>query len=120
MNSTLGQYSHSLLSPGTYSVGPDNRGCATIVTTSGVTFHTRFELGVISSGVATQGQIMEFDPATFNAFIASGRIFQQTATPPLVSGVYLANGGYVDLRTGWDSSTHGRMVCGSVHTNMSG
>jgi hypothetical protein len=121
MNSTLGPYSHSLLSAaGTYSVGPDNRGCATIVTASEVTFHTRFELGVISSGVATQGQIMEFDPATFSAFIASGRIFQQTATLPLVSGTFLANGGFVDLRTGWDAATHGRLVCGSVHTNTSG
>jgi len=120
MNSTLGPYSISPLAAGTYSVGPDNRGCATIKTASGVTFNTRFELGVISSGVATQGQIMEFDSANFNAFIASGRIFQQTATPPLVSGVFLATGGYVDLRTGWDAATHGRMVCGSVHTNTGG
>jgi hypothetical protein len=120
MNSTLGPYSNSPLAASTYSMGPDNRGCATIVTRSGVTFNTRFDLGGISSGAATQGQIMEFDPATPGAFIATGRIFQQTATPPLVRGAFPPNGGYVDLRTGWDSSTHGRMVCGSVHTNTSG
>ncbi len=120
MNSTLGPYSDSPLSASTYSVGSDNRGCATIVTASGVTFHTRFDLGVFSSGAATQGQIMEFDPANLNAFIATGRIFQQTPSPPLASGAFLPNGGYVDLLTGWDSSTHGRMVCGGVHTNLGG
>jgi len=120
MNSTLGLYSNSMLSAGTYSVGSDNRGCATIVTASGITFNTRFDLGVISSGVATQGQIMEFDPATPSAFIATGRIFQQTTSPPLVGGACLANGGYVHLLTGWDSSTPGRMVCGGVRTNSGG
>jgi hypothetical protein len=120
MNSTLGPYSNSPLSPSTYSVGSDNRGCATIVTKSGVTFNARFDLGVISSGVATRGQIMEFDPASPSAFIATGQIFRQTTSPPLAIGAFLPDGGYVHLLTGWDSSTHGRVVCGGVHTNTGG
>jgi hypothetical protein len=99
-----------------YSVGLDNRGCATIVTASGTTFKTRFDLGVISLNTATQGQIMEFDPANSSAFIATGQIFQQTPADFIV----LQGGAYVHLLTGWDSTTHGRIVCGGVHTNSGG
>jgi hypothetical protein len=76
-NGGLGLHNASAISAGTYSVGADNRGCATIVTGFG-TLNTRFDLGAISSGKTTQGQIMEFDPATSSAFIATGQILRQT------------------------------------------
>ena len=44
-------------------MGASNRGCATFVTASGTTSTTRFTVGALSSGVATQGRIIEFDPA---------------------------------------------------------
>jgi hypothetical protein len=62
----------------TYTVGSDNRGCATIVTASGSTFTTRIVVGSISSGTATQGRIIEFDPANSSAFVGTGQILQQT------------------------------------------
>lgn len=43
-----------------YSVGPDNRGCLMMATSSGMSTY-RFSLGSISSGVATKGRMIEFD-----------------------------------------------------------
>jgi len=100
----------------TYSVGPDNRGCATIVTASGTTLKTRFDLGVISLNAATQGQMMEFDTANSSAFVATGQIFRQTPSDFIV----LEGGAYVHLLTGWDSTKNGRIACGGVHTNSGG
>ena len=54
-NGVLGaQNGNLILSGSTYSVGPDNRGCATLATPFG-TFFTRFAVGAVSAGVATQG-----------------------------------------------------------------
>ena len=99
-----------------YSVGPDNRGCATIVTTSGTTLKTRFDLRALSLNSATQGQIMEFDTANSGAFVSTGRIFQQNPSNFIV----LEGGAYVHLFTGWDSVKPGRIVCGGIHTNSGG
>jgi hypothetical protein len=44
-----------------YSVGSDHRGCLTIVNSAGTTQKFRFSLGAISSGVASNGHIIEFD-----------------------------------------------------------
>lgn len=99
-----------------YSVGSDNRGCATIVTAAGTTLKTRFDLGAISLNSATQGQMMEYDAANSNALIASGAIYQQNASNFLV----LEGGAYVHLLTGWDVKAGGRIVCGGIHTNSGG
>ncbi len=90
-----------------YSVGADNRGCATIVTASGTTLKTRFDLGVISTKGATQGQIMEYDPANSSAFVATGRIYQQTDPSDFI---LLEGGAYVHLLTGWDGTAPGRVA----------
>jgi hypothetical protein len=60
-----------------YSVGSDNRGCATLFTPFG-TFITRFALGSLSSNVATEGRMIEWDAPSSSAFIASGTIRKQT------------------------------------------
>jgi hypothetical protein len=44
-----------------YSVGPDNRGCLTLATTDGSTRTFRFSLGSINAGIASRGDIIEFD-----------------------------------------------------------
>jgi hypothetical protein len=62
-----------------YSVGTDNAGCATIVTSFG-TFTTKFALGAISSGIATKARMIEFDLPTSSAYIATGQILQQDPT----------------------------------------
>ena len=105
-NGGLGLHTASAISAGSYSVGEDNHGCARIVTGFG-TLNTRFDLGAISSGKATQGRIMEFDPATSSAFIASGQILQQN-TDDFSAGL---NGGYVHLMTGFDSTA----ISGSIY-----
>lgn len=81
-----------------YSVGSDNRGCATIATSFG-TFTTRFVLGSVASSVATKGNIIEFEPDTSSAYIATGQILQQT--PSAFSGGI--SGSYAYGLTGWDT-----------------
>jgi hypothetical protein len=82
-----------------YSVGGDNRGCATIATSFG-TFTTRFALGGISgtAATATKGNLIEFEPATSSAYIASGQILQQN-TAAFSAGL---SGSYVFGYAGWD------------------
>jgi hypothetical protein len=106
---------------GTYTVGPDNRGCATIsLNTGAVTLTTRILLGGISGGLATTGSIIEFDPASNSAYIASGPLLQQTTTTTPSAGNFAAlNGTYVHVLSGWDSSNSGgRVVCAGIHTNV--
>jgi hypothetical protein len=97
----------------TYSVGPDNRGCATIATSFG-TFTTRFALGsvgTINPGVAARGKIIEFDTPNVGAFLSTGQILQQN---PTQFASFLI-GSFVFRIVGWDSAlTGGRDVCVGV------
>jgi len=95
-----------------YTVGASNRGCATLVTATGITFTTRFTLGALSSGVATQGRINEFDPASPSSFIASGQILQQTASTFSAGSA----GSFVHLVSGWDLSNGTRIACAGLLT----
>ncbi len=106
-NGVLGPQTGNLItSASSYSVGPDNRGCATIATPFG-TFYTRFAVGGVSAGVATQGRIIEFESAGPSAYIASGPLVQQNPTAFLFG----LTGSY-DLQTsGWDPTASGRYAC---------
>ena len=87
-NGALGVQSAAITTSGSsYSVGSDNRGCATIVTPF-YTFTTRFALGTVVSSKATEGRIIEWEPATSSAYIATGRILKQTVPANLPSGSY--------------------------------
>jgi hypothetical protein len=105
----------------TYSVGADNRGCATFNITGGGSFTTRFVLGSISGSpaMASQGRMIEFDSVGSNEFIASGQLIQQTtATTPSASNFSALSGGYVHLLTGWDTGGNGgRIACNGVKTD---
>jgi hypothetical protein len=106
-NGVLGAINGNLITSGSsYSVGPDNRGCATLATPFG-TFNTRFAVGDVSAGVATAGRIIEFDNPGATAYVASGQIVQQTATDFVVP---LA-GSYTVKTSGWDPSAPGRIAC---------
>ena len=111
-NGVLGAQNGSLIiSASSYSVGPDNRGCATLATPFG-TFFTRFAVGALSAGVATQGRIIEFDNPGASAYIAAGQILQQSSiafTSPLT-------GAYALRTAGWDPSTSGRVACVGIVT----
>jgi uncharacterized repeat protein (TIGR01451 family) len=71
-----------------YTVGADNRGCLTINTTAGTSVF-RFSLGSFSSGVATNGHLIEFDTT---GTTGSGVIKKQDTTTAfsntLISGNY--------------------------------
>jgi len=111
-NGVLGAQNGNLITGGSsYSVGPDNRGCATLATPFG-TFSTRFALGDISAGVATQGRIIEFDNPGPSAYIAAGQVLQQS------SAAFLSplTGSYALQTAGWDPSTSGRVACVGVVT----
>jgi hypothetical protein len=106
-NGVLGPLNGNLItSASSYSVGADNRGCATFATPFG-TFFTRFALGSISAGVAIQGRIIEFDNPSTSAYIASGQILQQNPS----SFITALTGSYTLRTAGWDSSTSGRVAC---------
>jgi hypothetical protein len=118
-NSTGGSPATYTFTGGTYTVGADNRGCATFNVSNGSSFSTRFVLGSISSGTATQGRIMEFDTPNSSAFIAMGQLLQQTSSTSATASNFSAlSGGYVHLLTGWDtSSSGGRIACDGVKTD---
>jgi hypothetical protein len=84
---SLGVKNGSVTTSGSsYSVGSDNRGCATIVTPF-YTFTTRFALDT-TSGAATGGAIQEWEPAP-SQYIASGLILKQTVPASLPNGVWV-------------------------------
>jgi hypothetical protein len=115
-NGVFGAQSSSIItSASSYSVGSDNRGCATIATSFG-TFTTRFALGSLSSGTATKGRMIEFDPPTSTAYIAAGQILQQTASS-FSSG---PSGSYVFGLVGWDPSISARLSVVGVLTASGG
>jgi hypothetical protein len=97
-----------------YSVGSDNRGCATIATSFG-TFNARFALGTFSSGVATEGHVIEWESG-WSAYIGAGHILQQTASS--FSGG--PSGSYVYGVSGWDPSVPGPMAIAGVLTASGG
>jgi hypothetical protein len=106
-NGVLGpQTGNIITSASSYSMGPDNRGCATLATPFG-TFYTRFVMGDISAGVATQGRMIEFESPGSSAYIATGQILQQTPTAFLAP----LTGSYALRTAGWDTSTAGRVAC---------
>ena len=97
----LGVHSSSIdTSASSYSVGSDNRGCATIVTTFG-TFTTRFALGSLSSGKATKGRMVEWEAPTSSAYIAAGQLLQQTTPFSAPSGNYVFSYSGVDSNSIW-------------------
>ena len=106
-NGVLGPQTGNLITTASsYSVGPDNRGCATIATPFG-TFYTRFALGGISAGVATQGRIIEFENAGPSAYIASGTLVQQNP----IAFLHGLSGSYDLQIAGWDPTAPGRFAC---------
>ncbi len=115
-----GQYGSIIPSASSYSVGPDNRGCATIATPFGM-FVTRFALGSLAVGVATQGRVIEFDEPGPSAFIAAGQILQQNPA----AFIFPFTGAYSLKTAGWDPSVslnvpapvaHPRIACAGILT----
>ena len=112
-------------SSSSYSVGSDNRGCATIAT-SFYTYTTRFAL-TPSSGVAAAGSVEEWESGS-TPYIASGQIFLQSVPSALPSGTYvLEESGIYDVThqywaggVGAGSGTGGQFTSGEYDLNVEG
>jgi len=84
---SLGVENGSITASGSsYSVGADNRGCATIVTPF-YTFKTRFALNTVS-GASAGGTMQEWESAS-SPLIASGLILKQAVPASLPTGVWV-------------------------------
>jgi hypothetical protein len=112
-NGVLGAQNGNIITKASsYSVGSDNRGCATLATPFG-TFVTHFAFGSISSNIATGGRMIEWDSPSVSAFIAAGQLLLQNSSA-FAGGL---SGSYVFRNVGWDPSTlGGRDVCVGVIT----
>ncbi|MHB8541822.1 MAG: beta strand repeat-containing protein [Candidatus Acidiferrales bacterium] len=108
----------SLSVTGTYKVGTDNRGTATITTTSGSNTFA-FSVGSIIGGVATKVHIIEFDDSNgTSGRRGSGAAYLQTATAFNLASI---TGPYAFEFVGQDSTTGTRQVnIGSFTVNGSG
>ncbi len=101
-NGALGVQSGSITTNGSsYSVGSDNRGCATIVTPF-YTFTTRFSLVTPKSGAANEGAIEEWEPGP-TPYIAVGKLLLQQNIP-----AKLPAGSWVFQQTGIFSTSQNR------------
>ena len=110
-NGVLGaQNGNIITAASSYSVGPDNRGCANIATPFG-TFVTHFALESMSSTSAAAGRMIEWDAPAAGAYISSGQLLLQNSSA--FSGGL--SGSFVFHTIGWDSSSlGGRDVCVGV------
>ena len=112
-------------SSSSYSVGPDNRGCATIAT-SFYTYTTRFALAPTSS-VAAAGSVEEWESGS-TPYIASGQILLQSVPNALPSGTYvLQETGIYDVThqywaggVGAGSGSGGQFTSGEYDLNVEG
>lgn len=113
VNGVLGaQHGAIVAAASSYSVGADNRGCATLATPFG-TFATRFTLGSISSNVAGGGRMIEWDGPSSSAFVATGQLLRQNSSA-FPGGL---SGSYVYRTVGWDPAPlGGRDICMGVLT----
>jgi hypothetical protein len=112
-------------SSSSYSVGSDNRGCATIAT-SFYTYTTRFALAPTSS-VAAAGSVEEWESGS-SPYIASGQILLQSVPSALPSGTYvLQETGIYDVThqywaggVGGGSGSGGQFTSGEYDLNVEG
>jgi hypothetical protein len=95
-----------------YSVGPDHRGCLILAGTDGTTKFLRFGLGSVNaSGIATVGQLIEFDDTTGTGTRGAGSLRLQDPTS-LGAGHF--KGKYAFGTIGRTPTVAGTAIIGSV------
>jgi len=102
---------------GSYSVGPDNRGCVTLTNSNGGTAAFRIALGTISGGTATQGAITGFVDTTGQNPRLTGILKQQNLTN-LTSSTF--SGTYAFGYDGMDSTGYRIAAAGLVTADGAG
>jgi hypothetical protein len=100
-----------------YSVGPDNRGCLTLVNSNGNTATYRIALGTISGTTATQGSMITFNDTTGQGIRSEGVLKQQNLTGQTSSTL---SGTYAFGREGVDSSGGRYASAGLITSNGAG
>jgi hypothetical protein len=106
-----------------YSIGSDQRGCLTLVTSVGTRVF-RFSLSSITGGIAAKGRVIEFDDLSINL---SGAIHSQTAST-MITGSYAFGGSSPQLIAGVAGryaivgglTITGASVTGLADTNLNG
>lgn len=113
-------------SQSSYSVGSNHLGCAMIVTSFG-TFDTRLSIGGITSNVATQGRLLEWDSlGSSTYFAATGQLLKQTAPAAPLSGTYVVASSGTDgvgvrkAVAGVISASSGSLTGGEMDVNDGG
>jgi hypothetical protein len=116
-NGILGPQNSSILTAASsYSVGPDNRGCATLAMPFG-TFVVRFVLDATPSNIATLGRVIAWGSPSASAYVASGVLLRQNSSAFSAA----LNGGYAFRTLGWDPSIGGgRDACVGAISAMNG
>ncbi|MCL5005716.1 MAG: Ig domain-containing protein [Acidobacteria bacterium] len=114
INSFASGSSPSLTFSGTYTVGADSRGTITITNSQPNTFTMAIALGTVSSGVATKGSILEFDP---NGYVMSGTIDKQETSAFSQAAL---SGGYAFGFAGSDSTANRMGIVGEFTADGSG
>jgi hypothetical protein len=106
-----------------YSIGGDQRGCLTLVTSAGTRVF-RFSLSSVTAGIAAKGRIIEFDILSINL---SGAIRAQTASST-ITGSYAFGGSAPQIIAGVAGryaiagalTVTGSSVTGLADTNLNG
>jgi len=97
-----------------YSVGADNRGCLGILNSQNTASVYRFALAPVSAGVATSGQMIEFDDATGNGIRAEGFLAQQNSASFSTASL---QGNYAFSLAGPDSALNRMVSVGVISAN---
>lgn len=92
---------------GTYTVTSDDRGTLSYTDANGNSFEFAVALGGVSAGVATHGQMIEFDS---NPLQMSGTLALQSSAAFSASAL---SGGYAFQSWGWDTSSGPDVTVGS-------
>lgn len=95
------------ITSGTYTVGTDHRGTLSYTDSNGNKFTFALALGGISNGVASQGQMIEFDS---NPLEMTGSMALQTKADFSAS---VFSGAYAFQSSGWDTTPQPDVTVGS-------
>lgn len=95
------------ISSGTYTVGSDDRGTITYKDANGNSFTFAIAIGKISAGVASSGQMIEFDS---NPLEMTGSLALQSSADFSASAL---SGGYAFQSWGWDTTPAPDVTVGS-------
>jgi hypothetical protein len=109
LNGTAGLDSLTVNS-GTYKVGSDHRACMALNLSDGTTEHYAVSLGGISSGVASTGHMISFDPASGTGTVFATGILKKQDTTAFSTSKVTGNYAFVFSSTQNTANSGGRFT----------